>query len=121
MKSTAMQNTVTRSKSKELKKLRVTVIKPENVVSMKAVSWGLQEVFCSHAPVMSRVKESSTDMDFKKLRANIQEDEKQDAKLLAPVGDKKSKPENYFKQEPSKYLPYRFGQETKDHSSTHSQ
>ena len=55
--------------------------------SMKALSWELQEVFCSHAPVMSRVKESSTDMDFKKLRAKIQEDEKQDAKLLAPVGD----------------------------------
>ena len=116
-----MQNTVTRSKSKELKKIRVTVIKPENVVSMKAVSWGLQEVFCSHAPVMSRVKASSTDKDFKKLRAKIQEDEKQDAKLLTPVGDEKPKLKNYFKQEPSEYLPYRFEQETKDHSPTHSQ
>ena len=38
MKSTAMQNTVMRSKSKELKKVRVTVIKPENVVSMEVLT-----------------------------------------------------------------------------------
>ena len=69
---------------------------------------------------MSQVQKSSTDMYFKKLRASIQEDEKHDAKLLAPVGDKKSQPENFLKQAPNKYLPYRFGQETKGHSFTHS-
>ena len=70
---------------------------------------------------MPRGKKRSTDKDLKKLRANIQEDEKQDAKLLTPVGDEKPKLKNYFKQEPSEYLPYRFEQETKDHLPTHSQ
>ena len=38
MKSTVIQNTVTRSKSKLLKILQVTVIKPENVVLMEVLT-----------------------------------------------------------------------------------
>ena len=38
MKSTAIQNTLTRSKSKVLKKVQVTVIKPENVVLIEVLS-----------------------------------------------------------------------------------
>ena len=38
MKSTAIQNNLTRSKSKVLKKVQVTVIKPENVVLMEVLT-----------------------------------------------------------------------------------
>ena len=34
-------------------------------LSMKAHFWEWQEVFCAQVSIMSRVKESSTDMDFK--------------------------------------------------------
>ena len=62
---------------------------------------------------MSQVKKSSKDIDLKKLRSIIQEDEKNDDKLLAPVGDKNFRPENVFKQPAYKYMPYRFKKEKK--------
>ena len=70
---------------------------------------------------MPRGKKRSTARDLKKLRASIQEDEKQDAKLLTLDDEEKPKLKNYFKQELYEYLPYRFEQETKDKSPTHNQ
>ena len=57
---------------------------------------------------MSQDKTSSKDIDLKKLRAIIEEDEKKDDKLLSPVGEKNFRPENVFKQRAYKYMPYRF-------------
>ena len=70
---------------------------------------------------MPRGKKRTTVKDLKKLRVSIQEDEKQDAKLLMLENDKEPELKNYFKQELHEYLPYRFEQETKDESPTHSQ
>ena len=57
---------------------------------------------------MPQVKNSPKDTDPKKLRSIIQEDEKNDDKLLAPVEEKTSQPEDVFKLPAYKYMPYRF-------------
>ena len=57
---------------------------------------------------MSQGKKKWKDIDLKKLRSIIQEDEKNDDKLLAPVEEKTFQPEDVFKLPAYKYMPYRF-------------
>ena len=57
---------------------------------------------------MPQAKKSTKVIDLKELRRSIQEDEKNDDKLLSPVGEKTSQNEVIFKIPASEYMPYRF-------------
>ena len=67
---------------------------------------------------MPQAKKSPKVIDLKKIRSSIQENEKNNDKLLALVGEKTLQPEDVFKLPASKYMPYRFDLCTTDENTT---